>query len=123
MDPISRKVEDLRLCQTANPTHRENIEAIIRYYEAGGQFPIPGRTVACCFDGETVKIGTYEEYGEELLVQKKAGRWDVRGTRLPRPAPLFSLMLTKVMYRLTWPNGDKAHRLGIPRRMDAHVSL
>ena len=79
MDPISMKVENLRLCAAADPKHQENIDAVIRYYQAGGRFPIPGKEVVYCFDGETAKLGTHEEYCDECLVQKKAGWWDVRG--------------------------------------------
>lgn len=94
MDRMSRRIDVLRRCATQNPIDQNNIEAVIRYYEAGGRLAIPGREVLYCFDGETAKVGSLEDFRDEHWIRKTAGWMDVRG--LLRLARLFSQKLTKL---------------------------
>lgn len=75
---MSTRTELLRKCATDYPAQRANIEAIIRYYEAGGPLPKAGMEILYCFDGENVKIGSHRDLANELAARKTVGWTDVR---------------------------------------------
>jgi hypothetical protein len=75
---MSSRMGFLRQCAIDYPAQRANIEAIIRYYEAGGQLPEAGVEVVYCFDGENVKVGSNREYMDEHVARKTVGWADVR---------------------------------------------
>lgn len=80
---ISSRIEFLRKCATNYPAQRANIEAIIRYYEAGGRLPKAGVEVLYCFDGENVKIGSNQDVANEHVARKTVGWKDVRYLTTP----------------------------------------
>ncbi|KEZ44109.1 hypothetical protein SAPIO_CDS3877 [Scedosporium apiospermum] len=63
------------------PEQRANIEAIIRYYEAGGRLPKAGVEVLYCFDGENVKVGSHEDLTHEHVARKAVGWVDAGQTK------------------------------------------
>jgi len=74
---MSSRIESLQKCATDYPEQRANIEAIIRYYEAGGRLPKAGVEVLYCFDGENVKVGSHEDLTHEHVARKAVGWVDV----------------------------------------------
>lgn len=86
---VSTRIGFLKQSATDYPAQRENIQAIIKYYEQGGQLPKAGVELIYCFDGEHARLGSLEQFADERVGHKNPGWYDVRCLTISTWLPCF----------------------------------